>query len=141
MFNGIYFEIMLKNLQNHYNKFFYRNTNYIDNLSLLKSVENENYLNNDDKFYNWSILFDMLNNFKLNLDKQNMDKLLNEDKAYLNELLTKIYDLTNKFARNENANENNEEKKGGEKINLRKLNPQKDYYECSSLLEFLIISL
>ena len=141
MFNGIYFEIMLKNLQNHYNKFFNRNTNYIDNLSLLKSVENENYLNNDDKFYNWSILFDMLNNFKLNLDKQNMDKLLNEDKAYLNELLTKIYDLTNKFARNENANENNEEKKGGEKINLRKLNPQKDYYECSSLLEFLIISL
>ena len=53
----------------------------------------------------------MLNNFKLNLVKQNIDKLLNEDKAYLNELLTKIYDLTNKFARNENANENNEEKR------------------------------
>jgi hypothetical protein len=83
----------------------------------------------------------MLNNFKLNLDKQNIDKLLCEDKAYLNELLTKIYDLPNKFSRNENANENNEEKKGTEKINLRKLNPQKDYYECSSLLEFLIISL
>ena len=141
MFNGIYFEIMLKNLQNHYNKFFNRNTNYIDNLSLLKPIENENDLNNDDKFYNWSILFDILNNFKLNLDKQNIDKLLTEDKTYLNELLTKIYDLTNKFARNENANENNEEKKGSEKINLRKLNPQKDYYECSSLLEFLIISL
>ena len=141
MFNGIYFEIMLKNLQNHYNKFFNRNTNYIDNLSLLKPIENENDLNNDDKFYNWSILFDILNNFKLNLDKQNIDKLLTEDKTYLNELLTKIYDLTNKFARNENTNENNEEKKGSEKINLRKLNPQKDYYECSSLLEFLIISL
>jgi len=53
----------------------------------------------------------MLNNFKLNLVKQNIDKLLNEDKSYLNELLTKIYDLTNKFARNENANENNEEKR------------------------------
>ena len=32
-------------------------------------------------------------------------------------------------------------KEGNEKINLRKLNPQKYYYECSSLLEFLIISL
>jgi hypothetical protein len=83
----------------------------------------------------------MLNNFKLNLVKQNIDKLLNEDKSYLNELLTKIYDLTNKFARNENANENNEEKKESKKLIYVNLNPQKDYYECSSLLEFLIISL
>ena len=59
----------------------------------------------------------MLNNFKLNLDKQNIDKLLCEDKAYLNELLTKIYDLPNKFSRNENANENNEEKKGRKRKN------------------------
>ena len=137
MFNGFYFDIMLKNLQNYYNKFFNKNANYIDNLSLLKPIENENYLNEDDKFYNWSILFDMLNNFKLNLDKQNISNLLKEDKKYLNELLNTIYDLTNKFASN---NENNE-KKDNEKINLRKINPQKDYYECSSLLEYLIVSL
>jgi hypothetical protein len=49
----------------------------------------------------------MLNNFKLNLDKQNINNLLEEDKKYLNELLNKIYELTNKFASNK---ENNEKK-------------------------------
>jgi hypothetical protein len=141
MFCGIYFDLMLKNLQIYYNKFYNKNSNLIENLSLLKPIENENDFNDDNKFYNWSILFDILNNFKLNLDKQNINRLLNEDQNYLNELLNTIYNLTNKFVRNKNLNESNNEKKENEKINLRKLNPQKDYFECSSLLEFFIISL
>ena len=42
MFCGIYFDLMLKNLQIYYNKFYNKNSNLIENLSLLKPIENEN---------------------------------------------------------------------------------------------------
>ena len=105
MMGGHYIGLMLKNLQENYNKFYSLDLNLIEDLKSLKPVDDENKISNSLKYYNWNILFEILNHFGFNLNKEDINLLINDDKDYLNKILNKIYELTNQCITYMNKND------------------------------------
>ena len=155
-FGGKYMDLILKNLQDSYEKLYNLDLNYIENLSKLEKIdENKDYIPNSVKFNNWHIIRDCLTNFGINYKEEIIMKLINGDKSILLEILTKIYEIINeslKFAKDtkrENSPSKTSEiskesltiREKNEIINLKKINPSKEYIEIESPLEFFIISL
>jgi hypothetical protein len=105
MMGGHYIGLMLKNLQENYNKFYSLDLNLIEDLKSLKPVDDENKISNSLKYYNWNILFEIMNHFGFNLNKEDINLLINDDKDYLNKILNKIYELTNQCITYMNKND------------------------------------
>ena len=105
MMGGHYIGLMLKNLQEYYNKFYSLDLNLIEDLKSLKPVDDENKISNSLKYYNWNILFEILNHFGFNLNKEDINLLINDDKDYLNKILNNIYELTNQCITYMNKND------------------------------------
>ena len=64
---GKYMDLILKNLQDSYEKLYNLDLNYIENLSKLEKIdENKDYIPNSVKFNNWHIIRDCLTNFGIN---------------------------------------------------------------------------
>ena len=155
MMGGHYIGLMLKNLQENYNKFYSLDLNLIEDLKSLKPVDDENKISNSLKYYNWNILFEIMNHFGFNLNKEDINLIINDDKDYLNKILNKIYELTNQCITYMNKNDskiideinNNNKKKikyeknENESINLKDLDLNKNYRDINSILEFIIITL
>ena len=152
MMGGHYIGLMLKNLQENYNKFYSLDLNLIEDLKSLKPVDDENKISNSLKYYNWNILFEIMNHFGFNLNKEDINLLINDDKEYLNKILNKIYDLTNQCITYMNKNtidDNNNkskkkikyEKNENESINIKDIDLNKKYRDIDSILEFIIITL
>ena len=155
-FGGKYMDLILKNLQDSYEKLYNLDLNYIENLSKLEKIdENKDYIPNSVKFNNWHIIRDCLTNFGINYKEEIIMKLINGDKSILLEILTKIYEIINeslkftKDTKRENSPSKTSEiskesltiREKNEIINLKKINPSKEYIEIESPLEFFIISL
>ena len=152
MMGGHFIGLMLKNLQESYNKFYSLDLNLIEDLNTLKPIDDENKISNSLKYYNWNILFEILNHFGFNLNKEDINLLINDDKEYLNKILNKIYDLTNQCITYMNKNtidDNNNkskkkikyEKNENESINIKDIDLNKKYRDIDSILEFIIITL
>ena len=155
MMGGHFIGLMLKNLQESYNKFYSLDLNLIEDLKSLKPIDDENKISNSLKYYNWNILFEILNHFGFNLNKEDINLLINDDKEYLNKILNKIYDLTNQCITYMNKNDlntiddnNNKSKKKikyekneNESINIKDIDLNKKYRDIDSILEFIIITL
>ena len=153
---GKYMDIVLKNLQDSYEKLYNLELNYIENINQLEKIdENKEYIPNSVKYNNWHIINDCLSNFGLNYKEEVIIKIINGDKNQLLEILKRIYELINeclKFSK-ENSRENspnksininlkeNKIKQKSESISIKKIDPNKKYSNIESPLEFYIVSL
>ena len=98
LFGGKYMDVILKNLQDSYNKFYKVKMNYINNITQLKPIqEDQEYISNSIKFANWQIIVGILNHFGLSYSEEEINLLVNNDKAQLNKIISKIYDLYTQF--------------------------------------------
>ena len=186
LFGGKYLDIILKHLQDSYNKCFKVKMDFIFKLKELKQIsEDEDYISNSIKNANWSIIFETLKKFGLNYAEEDLDKIVNGDKDFLSKVLTKIYELntdylkranekktkgkkmilgTNKYSvdfdkMSKNSNNFLNETKTSQGINdmnsspvmkkiikdhtlnINTLDQKKSYDQCTSALEFFILSL
>ena len=187
LLGGKYMNIILKSLQDAYNKFYDLSLDYIENLNQMKEInENDDYISNSIKYTNWHLIQESLNHFGLNYPDETINNIINGDKEILMKVLTEIYELYNEVLKhtqlgnqnfdpnkfienvkspiqktetNNNINENNKNddlitkttlsketkisnnKNKVESININKLDPNKNYDSCNTLLEFYIISI
>ena len=101
LFGGKYFDIILKHLQDAYNKCYKVKMDFIFKLKELKQInEDEDYISNSIKNSNWSIIFETLKKFGINYAEEDLDKIINNDSDFLLKVLTKIYELNNKHKKN-----------------------------------------
>ena len=98
LFGGKYMDLILKNLQDSYNKFYKVKMNYISNITQLKTIqEDEEYISNSIKYANWEIIVGILKHFGLSYSEEEINLLVNNDKEQLNKIISKIYDLFTQF--------------------------------------------
>lgn len=98
LMGGKYWDIILLNLQEIYNKFYKLKLNYVDALSQLKPInEDEEYISNSVKFSNLHILNDVLSHFGILHTEDQILSLANGNRDLLNEILTKVFNLTNEL--------------------------------------------
>ena len=197
LFGGKYMDIILKNLQEAYNQFYKVKMDYVNNISQLKPIqEDEKYISNSIKYSNWLIIREILSHFGLSYSEDEINLLVNNDKEQLNKIISKIYELFTQFLKhsindNENtinnintvnsnsvkktkkiilskSNKNEQEKESNieltnnnlnktnnknkynnynnlkfkdHTLNINELDPYKSYKECSTPLEFFILSI
>ena len=114
LFGGKYLDIILKHLQDSYNKCYKVKMDFIFKLKELKQIsEDEDYISNSIKNSNWSIIFETLKKFGLNYTEEDLDKIVNGDKDFLSKVLTKIYELNIDYLKRAN-----EKKTKGKKMIL-----------------------
>ena len=162
LFGGKYLDIMIQPLQDAYNKFYNIKEDYISGLMKLKHInEGQEYISNSLKYANWKIIFEVLSHFGLIFSEDELSLLVNNNMDQLKKVISKIYDaytkylnganntdIKNKLYKKVNLNNYNNNKAIDEKINkqntlmnINEINPLKNYDECDTLLEFIIISL
>ena len=117
LFGGKYMDIILKNLQDSYNKFYKVDMDFINNINQIKLIQEEQeYISNSVKYENWQIIAKILNHFGLLLSEEEINLLVNNDKEQLYKIITKIYNLFTQFLKHstnininksEQANNNN----------------------------------
>ena len=112
LFGGKYLDIILKHLQDSYNKCFKVKMDFIFKLKELKQIsEDEDYISNSIKNANWSIIFETLKKFGLNYAEEDLDKIVNGDKDFLSKVLTKIYELNTDYLKRANEKKTKGKKK------------------------------
>ena len=103
LFGGKYFDIILKHLQDSYNKCYKVKMDFIFKLKELKQIsEEEDYISNSIKNSNWSLIFETLKKFGINYAEEDLDKIINGDKIFLSKVLTKIYEVNSDFLKKAN---------------------------------------
>ena len=186
LFGGKYLDIILKHLQDAYNKCFNVKMDFIFKLKELKQIsEDEDYISNSIKNSNWALIFETLKKFGINYAEEDLDKIVNGDKDFLSKVLTKIYELNTDYLKkanerktkgkkmilgtNKNSTDLDKTSKNSMNIlnetrttqgineinnsavmkkiikdhtlNINTLDTKKSYEQCTSALEFFIISL
>ena len=160
LLGGKYINILIKQLQEAYNKFYNIQEDYTSNLIKLKQIpENQEYVSNSIKYSNWKTIFEILSHFGLSFSEDELSLLVNNDKDQLKKVISKIYFVYSKFLNGKNNENNNtkiielsnnnklplssqnEIKTNSSNININDLDPLKYYEECNSILEFIILSL
>ena len=118
LFGGKYMDIILKNLQDAYNKFYKFNTNYLSNIKKLRPIkDDQEYISNSIKYENWKIIIEILNNFGLSYSEKDINLLVNNSKEQLNKIITTLYNLISQFLKHSNDDINNNLKTNLNKIN------------------------
>ena len=144
MFLGKYFDILIEPLQTEYNRFYNREDNYIINLINLKEVpENQIYksyaITNKVKYENWCIIFEILGHFGLNFTETELNLLVNNDKDELEQVIKKIYSTYLKFSKIQMSGHGMRSRLSI--LNIDEIDIDKNYDDCNTLLEFIIISI
>ena len=144
LFLGKYMDIIIQPLQDEFNKFYDKDENYILNLINLQQIpESKEYISNPAikkiKEENWKIIFDVLFNLGVKFDETEINLLVNNDKNELNKVITKIYKAYTKLSNSLTKYKKNKSKQ--EILNINDLDSDKNYYECNTLLEFIILSI
>ena len=135
-------DIIIQPLQKAYNKFHRLQEDYISNLKELKEIpEDQEYISftslNKIKYENWKLIFKVLSKFNLQFTETDIYLLVNSDKDQLKEVITKIYEEYNIL-----AFEGEVDKKAKDSIlNINDIDIDKEYNECHTLLEFIVLSL
>ena len=144
MFLGKYMDMIIQPLQNEYNKFYNKNDNYTINLVNLKELpENQKYkayaINNKIRYENWQIIFEILGHFGLYFTDSEINLLVNNDIDELEQVIKKIYHTYIKFSNIQTGNKNIKTKLSV--LNIDKIDINKNYDDCKTLLEFIILSI
>ena len=114
LFGGKYLDIIIKYLQDAYNKCYKVKMDFIYKLKELKQIsEDEDYISNNIKSTNWSIIFETLKKFGINYTEEDLDKIINNDQDFLLKVLTKIYEVNSDYLKKAN-----EKKTKGKKMIL-----------------------
>ena len=93
---GKYMDLILKSLQESYNNLYNLSLNYIENLNQMKEIdEEEDYIINSVKYFNWNLIKESLKNFGLNYNDEIINNIINGDKESLMQILNEIYELHN----------------------------------------------
>ena len=78
---GKYMDIILKNLQDSYNKCYKVKMDFIFKLKELKNInEDEDYISNSIKKANWTLISETLKKFGINYSEEEIDKIINGDR-------------------------------------------------------------
>ena len=164
LLGGKYMDIILQHIQDAYNKFNNNKINLILKINEIIDIdENQEYIPNSVKYANWNLISEILTQFGLKYSNDEITKVINGDKSLLIKILTKIFELYTQLinsANNLNNNNNNNKiqknnffkssnevkntklkKKSASVLDINNLNENKSYEECTSALEFFIISL
>ena len=95
---GKYMDIILKNLQDSYNKCYKVKMDFIFKLKELKNInEDEDYISNSIKKANWTLISETLKKFGINYSEEEIDKIINGDREFLLKVLKKIYEVNTDF--------------------------------------------
>ena len=148
LFLGKHMDIIIQPLQNEHNKYYRKNVNYTSKLMNLKQLpESHGYISGtvltSIKYENWKIIFEVLSHLGLKFSEGDIFLLANNNKDQLIEVITKIYQLYTKLTYGEDISttNNNITKSKLSVLNLNDLELDKDYNECSTLLELIILSI
>ena len=114
LLGGKYFDIILKHLQDSYNKCYNVKMDFNFKMKELKQIsEDEDYISNNIKTSNWSLIFETLKKFGINYVEEDIDKIINNDNEFLLKVLTKIFEVNSDFLKKAN-----EKKTKGKKMVL-----------------------
>ena len=171
LFGGKYMDLIIEPLQSAYNNFYNKEENYIYELKKLKQIpEGQEYISNNLKYNNWKIIFEVLAHFGLNFTENDLSLIIDNNIEQLKKIISKIYYLytklnksndsekldlmfdinntkflTQKESKKNNINNNNinkiKKKAKNAVLNINDIDTQKKYEYCSSVLEFIILSL
>ena len=95
---GKYMDIILKNLQDSYNKCYKVKMDFIFKLKELKNInEDEDYISSSIKKANWTLISETLKKFGINYSEEEIDKIINGDREFLLKVLKKIYEVNTDF--------------------------------------------
>ncbi len=103
LLGGKYFDIILKHLQDSYNKCYNVKMDFNFKMKELKQIsEDEDYISNNIKTSNWSLIFETLKKFGINYVEEDIDKIINNDNEFLLKVLTKIFEVNSDFLKKAN---------------------------------------
>ena len=113
LLGGKYMDIILKHLQDSYNKYNKVKMDFTTKMKEIKEIEeDQDYISNSVKYSNWHIIGDTLKMFGINYSEEEIMKVVNGDKDFLLQILTKIYEQFNTYLKNSNKkNQNNQQPK------------------------------
>ena len=98
LFEGHYFDIMILNLQDAYNKYFNKRKNCEPKLKELVFKEKKyNKISNKTKFNNWNVINNALQFFDLKYSKNDINKIMNKNHDMLLKIITKIFTTINQL--------------------------------------------
>ena len=98
LFEGHYFDIMILNLQEAYNKYYNNRKNCEPKLKELVFKE-KNYpkISSKTRIYNWNVINDALDFFNLKFSKNDLNKILNKNTDALLKIIMKIFNTITKL--------------------------------------------
>ena len=111
LLGGKYMDIILNQLQESYNKCNKVKMDFTSKMKELKEIgEDQEYISNSIKYTNWHIIAETLKQFELVYNEEEIMKVVNGDKDFLQKIITQIYDKFNEYLKN-TQNKENEKKK------------------------------
>ena len=111
LLGGKYMDIILKHLQDSYNKFYKVKMDFTSRMKELKEIEeDQDYISNSVKYTNWHLVGDTLKQFGLNYTEDEIMKVVNGDRDFMFKIIKQIYDLFTKFVKHSNSNNKNKKK-------------------------------
>ena len=151
LLGGKYMDIILTHLQNTYNSFYNLNFDYVKDLSQMKPIDDKSeYISHSIKYFNWNIISETLSHFGLNYNQNKIIELSNGNRAVLSDILTNIYSLCNELlkrvpivSKQHSLGKTLQQQQSitTSSINLNNIDITKAYGDCTTLLEFILISL
>ena len=129
LLGGKYMDIIIKNLQDSYNKFHNVKMDFTSKMKEMKEIEEEpDNIPNSVKYVNWHIIGETLKQFNLDYKEEEIMKVVNGDKDFLSKILTDIYDKFNQYLKSPNNkksknqnNQNNQNNQQEKKDNFKRM--------------------
>ena len=98
LLGGKYMDIILKHLQDAYNKYYKAKMDFTSKMKEIKEIEeDQDYISNSVKYSNWHIIGETLKKFGINYTEEEIMKVVNGDKEFLLKILTQIYEQLNQY--------------------------------------------
>ena len=92
LFEGHYFDVMILNLQDAYNKYFNNRKNCVPKLKELAFKEKKyNKISAKTKLNNWNVINDALQFFNIKYSKIEISKIMSGNRDFLLKVITKIF--------------------------------------------------
>lgn len=108
LLGGKYMDIILKHLQDSYNKFYKVKMDFTSKMKELKEIdEDQDYISNSVKYANWHLVGDTLKQFGVNYTEDEIMKVVNGDRDFMFKIIRQIYDLFTQFLKHSNSNNKN----------------------------------
>ena len=98
LFEGHYFDVMILNLQDAYNKYFNKRKNCEPKLKELAFKEKKyDRISNKTKLNNWNVINNALQFFDLKYSKNDINKIMNKNNDMLLKVIQKIFTTINQL--------------------------------------------